>query len=61
VSAAPPEHVPGFWLKLVEADARAVASGTLPDRVRDDVADMLADYDRHLHLAALELEKRRTT
>jgi hypothetical protein len=42
------EHVPGFWIRLVETDARALASGELPATVCADVATMLKDYDAHL-------------
>jgi hypothetical protein len=52
------EHIPGFSLRLEEDDARQVASGQLPDRVRDDVAEMLSNYDAHLRAAEQQLAKR---
>ena len=52
--------MPGFWLRLEEPDARAVAKGTVPGRVRVDVEAMVDDYDAHLRAAEQALAKRRT-
>jgi hypothetical protein len=48
VTPPPLDPLPGFWIRLVETDARALARGELPPTVRADVATMLKDYDTHL-------------
>lgn len=39
---------PGFWVRLLEPDARSIAAGDLPATVRQDVTTMLRDYDAHM-------------
>jgi hypothetical protein len=53
-----PAHVPGFWVNLNEAEARAIAKGHLPDHVRVEVEAMVDDYDAHLRAAERQLAKR---
>jgi hypothetical protein len=52
-----PDSVPGFWIHLVESDARALAQGTVPPAVQLDVQTMLADYDAHLARSQEQLDK----
>jgi hypothetical protein len=52
------DHIPGFWVRLIEAEARAIITGDLPDSVRYQVAAMMNDYDTHLRIAEQELAKR---
>lgn len=54
------EHIPGFWIRLVEADARDLAAGRLPHTVQIDVQTLLADYDAHVKSCQEQIEKRTT-
>jgi phytoene/squalene synthetase len=56
-SVNPPDHVPGFWLHLIEVEARAIATGQLPEAVREAVATMMDNYDAHLRAAERQLEQ----
>lgn len=52
------EPQPGFWIRLVEADARSITRGELPATVRQDVATMVRDYDAHLAQCQAALDAR---
>jgi len=51
--------MPGFWVRLAEEDARAVARGELPAQVREDIVTTLNDYDAHMAKCQQELERQR--
>jgi len=50
-------HEPGFWLRVVEDDARRMVAGELPERVRLDISLVVTDYDNHLAAARQQLER----
>lgn len=60
IPAAPTTpHEPGFWVRVNEPDARAIITGVLPESVREQFRQMMADHDAHLAICQAALDAHR--
>lgn len=56
-TTAPAE--PGFSIRVNEVEAREIITGVLPETVREQFRQMMADYDAHLASCQAALDSRR--
>jgi hypothetical protein len=47
----------GYWLRVTEAEARALAAGTVPETVRVEFTEMMQAHDAHVDSCRTTLDK----